>query len=317
VETAIAKFMPAYAAEQRDRSADQRYFTVDHQQVSFAGTSRLHGELDLADALDVEDAVAALAQSLADCGSTDTLEARRAAALGMLARGEQPLDLQTDQRVDSAETTDQVEAAEPERTETGRVTRKPRGRRRDVVLYVHLSEDALRTHDPDAPVRVENAGGQLLTAGQVAEWCGRPDTDRVIVKPVRDLTTFHHPDDHHTTNTAADRGTGSYRVPAQMAEDIELRDSTCVFPWCNRPARGCDKDHIVPYDQGGPTCPCNLAPLCRTHHRMKTHGGWTYTMVDQGTYLWRSPFGYSYLRDGSGTDDLTSPLADPPPRRTS
>jgi hypothetical protein len=47
-----------------------------------------------------------------------------------------------------------------------------------VVLYVHLSEDALRTNDPDAPVRVENAGGQLLTAGQVAEWCARPDTGR-------------------------------------------------------------------------------------------------------------------------------------------
>ena len=82
--------MPELAAEQRERAADQRYFTVDHQQVSFAGTSRLHGELDLADALDVEDAVTALAQRFADLGSTDTLEARRAAALGMLARGSNP-----------------------------------------------------------------------------------------------------------------------------------------------------------------------------------------------------------------------------------
>ena len=92
-----------------------------------------------------------------------------------------------------------------------------------------------------------------------------------------------------------------------MAEDVELRDRTCVFPWCQRPAKGCDKDHIVPYDSGGPTCPCNLAPLCRRHHRMKTHGGWTYTMVEPGTFLWRSPYGYSYLRDPGGTTDLSPP----------
>ena len=102
-----------------------------------------------------------------------------------------------------------------------------------------------------------------------------------------------------------------------MAEEVELRDSTCVFPWCHRPARGCDKDHVIPYDQGGPTCPCNLAPLCRLHHRLKTHGGWTYTILEPGTYLWRSPLGYPYLRDSSGTEDLTPPTVDPPPRRTS
>ena len=128
VETAIARFMPDLAAEQRDRSADQRYFTVDHQQVSFAGTSRLHGELDLADALDVDDAVTTLAQRLADLGSVDTLAARRAAAFGMLARGEQPLDLYTAHTdpVETAETADPLEPAEPAepaRTETGRICR--------------------------------------------------------------------------------------------------------------------------------------------------------------------------------------------------
>ena len=57
---------------------------------------------------------------------------------------------------------------------------------------------------------------------------------------------------------------------------VAVRDKTCVFPWCTRPARRCDTDHIVPHNRGGPTCPCNLAPLCRRHHRIKTHGGWTY-----------------------------------------
>src|SRR4051812_1596888 len=94
LDQAIARFMPEYAAEQRTRAADQRYFTIEHDQVSFAGTSRVHGELDLADALDLDDAVAAGAQQLADLGSTETLDARRAAAVGILARGQQPLPLQ-------------------------------------------------------------------------------------------------------------------------------------------------------------------------------------------------------------------------------
>jgi hypothetical protein len=294
VEEAIARFMPDYAAEQRDRAADQRYFTIAHDQVSFAGTSRVHGELDLADALDLEDAVAAGAQQLADLGSTESLDIRRAAAVGILARGQELLDLTT---------ADSTDSSEPVRTETGRTPRRSKGRRRDVVLYVHLSEDAIRTHDPDAPVRVENAGGQVLTAGQVAEWCGRPDTDRVIVKSVVDL--------------AAHVSTDAYRVPAAVAEQVDLRDRTCVFPYCTRPARACDKDHIIAHNRGGPTCPCNLAPLCRLHHRLKTHGGWTYSMVELGTYLWRSPYGYTYLRDQTGTTDLTPPPVDPPPRRTS
>ncbi len=40
---------------------------------------------------------------------------------------------------------------------------------------------------------------------------------------------------------------------------------------------------------------------------MKTFAGWTYTTLDAGTYLWSSPHGYSYLRDKTGTDDVTPP----------
>jgi len=263
-------------------------FSIEHDHVSFAGTSRIHGELDLADALDLEDAVAAGAAQLAALGSADPLDVRRAAAVGMLARGEQALDLQP---------------ADPETR-----TRVVKGR--EVVLYVHLSQDALRSGDPNTPVRVENAGGQLLTAGQIAEWCGRTDTTKVTVKPVIDLHVY--------------LSTDGYEVPDWLAERIQLRDRTCVHPWCNRPARRCDTDHIVPYDPDGPpgqTNTENLACLCRLHHRMKTHGGWTYTMIEPGVFLWSSPHGHTYLRDHTGTTDLTpnpvDPPSDPPHRRAS
>src|SRR5699024_2503688 len=44
-----------------------------------------------------------------------------------------------------------------------------------------------------------------------------------------------------------------------------------------------------------------LAPLCRRHHRAKTHAGWSYVMVTPGTYLWHSPGGTTALVDARGT----------------
>ena len=106
---------------------------------------------------------------------------------------------------------------------------------------------------------------------------------------------------------------GAYEVPDRIAEQVALRDHTCAFPWCTRPARrlrtddhGCDCDHVVPHGRAGPTCSCNLAPLCRRHHRLKTHGGWTYTTLEPGTYLWSSPHRYQYLRNHEGTLDVTT-----------
>ena len=56
----------------------------------------MYGELDLADALDLDAAVTAGAQALKDLGSTDTLDVRRATAVGDLARRQLTLDLNTD-----------------------------------------------------------------------------------------------------------------------------------------------------------------------------------------------------------------------------
>ena len=310
VDRAIAEFMPDHAAQRRERAAEQRYFAIEADQVSFAGTARVHGELDLADALDLEDAVRTGAAQLADLGCDDSLEVRRAAAVGALARGEQHLAL--DQPTGPGADAGAAAGAGAGAGRRGRTVKA-----RQVVLYVHLSEDAVKSHDPDAVAWLEAAGGQLLTAGQVAEWCGRADTAQVTVRPVLDL--------HQV------RAVDGYQVPAVIAEHVQLRDRTCVFPHCHRPARACDIDHIDPYlamTDGGPpgqTSTQNLAPLCRLHHRMKTHGAWTYTMVEPGVFLWRSPHGYTWLRDASGTTDLTpepldppaEPPTQPPERRTS
>jgi hypothetical protein len=103
-----------------------------------------------------------------------------------------------------------------------------------------------------------------------------------------------------------------YEVPDRLRETAVLNDVTCVFPFCTRPARGCrpgepdaDRDHITAHRSDGPTCSANVAPLCRRHHRVKTHGGWRYVPVERGSYLWTSPLGLSFLRDHDGTLDVT------------
>src|SRR4029079_3774239 len=79
----------------------------------------------------------------------------------------------------------------------------------------------------------------------------------------------------------------------------------------SRPARACDADHVVAYDDGGPTCDRNLAPLCRRHHRLKTSAGWRYRTVETGVWVWSDPHGQRFLRDDRGTTDVTPER--PPP----
>ncbi|MGH3389504.1 MAG: HNH endonuclease, partial [Actinomadura sp.] len=56
-----------------------------------------------------------------------------------------------------------------------------------------------------------------------------------------------------------------------------------------------DLDHTVPFHRGGPTCPCNLAPLCRGHHLLKQHPDWTLTQIWPGALLWITPTGHWHL----------------------
>ena len=120
--------MPEKAAEEAEKSADGRHFTIDHQQVSFGGTSQLTGELDLADALDLDTAVAEGRPGAARAGVDDSLDVRRSIAAGQLARNQLALDLNTSAADESAAT-------------------RPRPKPRQVVLHVHLSDTAITGHE--------------------------------------------------------------------------------------------------------------------------------------------------------------------------
>ena len=91
------------------------------------------------------------------------------------------------------------------------------------------------------------------------------------------------------------RRTSRYRPPRNLVHLVRVRQRTCSFPGCRRPARRTDLDHTVPYDQGGATCECNLAPLCRRHHLAKQTYGWRLTQDQPGVMTWRTPSGRSYI----------------------
>ena len=86
VAHAIDVFMPEVAAENAAKAAEARHLTLFHQQVGSMGTTYLHGELDLADAHDLETAITHEAEALRLEGSTETLDVRRAIAAGRIAR---------------------------------------------------------------------------------------------------------------------------------------------------------------------------------------------------------------------------------------
>ena len=69
VDDALRLFDPAEAEKRRREAADDRHFDVDLDQVSFNGTVHVDAELDLADALDLNDAITTGAAQLADLGA--------------------------------------------------------------------------------------------------------------------------------------------------------------------------------------------------------------------------------------------------------
>ena len=124
----------------------------------------LDADLDLADAIDLNQAVAEDAHQQLLAGSTESLDVRRSIAAGNLARHQLTLHL-----------------AAPDATPQ----RRPK---RELVLHVHLEHAAVlgagglaRVHETPGPV----------TAEQVRRWCGNPDT-HVTVQPVLDLAEHIH-----------------------------------------------------------------------------------------------------------------------------
>ena len=222
-------------------------------------------DLDVPDGLAFAGAVALVADRLKDLGDTDDLDIRRARAVGILADPEAALALLN---------------GDPSPTSRAAGTA-------NLLLNLDLATLAeLAVRGVTGPVGVERWGTATteLIKRWVTEWLGADA--KIVVRPFHDLSD-------PATLTPVD----GHDPPEQMAWFVRLRDPVCVFPGCTRPSPQCDLDHIeayVPPDDGGPpgqTHPDNLAPLCRGHHRAKTHGRWSYRRLPDGGYRWTTPTG--------------------------
>ena len=207
ITEAKARFDPDQTEAERRAAAEAGTSTSRSATPGSPGRVQIDGEVDLADALDLEAAVAADAHHQLLLGSTESLDVRRALAVGNLARTPAArLDLP-----------DGTGGAEPTRQAPGGAARPPRPK--------------APSSAPAGSPGSRRARGPV-TAEQVREWCGNPET-QVTVQPVLDLAEHLH--------------VGSYEASARLKLQTRLRDGTCAFPFCFRPAEACDCEHRVPH----------------------------------------------------------------------
>jgi hypothetical protein len=278
ITQAAALFEPDLAAAIAESDAvEHRSVTITTQEaVPFVGTGAEQGQavlalgyidgvLDAADALDLEQAVAAFAHGLLDQDdyADASLDVRRAAALGILGRAYNSASL-------------------------GGVP----GVARVVELVIHTDTRDLAD---TGLARLSNTRG-LVSIERLEQWATVPGT---VVKPIL------------VVDLAEDIEAAGYVPTARQRRQAALIHEKCSFPYCQARAERCDLDHRAAYAAGGRTSSHNLTPLCRRHHRMKTHHGWRYHRIRTGTYRWRSPHGYEYLVSPGGTIDISGDL-DPP-----
>jgi uncharacterized protein DUF222 len=91
-----------------------------------------------------------------------------------------------------------------------------------------------------------------------------------------------------------DRAETGYQPSRALQHLVKVRNTKCTAPGCGQPAARCDLDHTVAWDKGGMTCECDLAPLCRHHHRCKQSQGWKLEQPSPGVLRWSTPAGCTY-----------------------
>ena len=134
-----------------------------------------------------------------------------------------------------------------------------------------------------------------------------PEAARRIAGDVPGFTRLlTHPD----TGVVLSLGTTRYKNTKAMKTWLRMRDETCRFPGCSRPAIRSDIDHTTDWADGGPTDHDNLAHLCEPHHRLKHLSHWTVTQEPGGILLWTSPGKRSYRTDPA--NQLAPPRPAPP-----
>jgi hypothetical protein len=149
---------------------------------------------------------------------------------------------------------------------------------------------------PPGPGAEEPGSSRLppAAAGEWEDWDGPGEQGLYVCLPAGPaalktplIPVTRGPCDHARAETG-------YHPSRKLQHLIRARSAACTAPGCRRTAARCDLDHTVPWDQGGLTCECGLAPLRRQDHRCKQAEGWRLTQPEPGLMVWRTPSGRSY-----------------------
>jgi hypothetical protein len=276
---------PAAARERKEQA--QRDARVERWD-EHAGTAALAGrDLPPAEVLAADRNLSSLAASLQRAGEIGTMGQLRARVYPALLTGQPVTSL-------------------PERGKAAD------GRGRDAPTASGHGP-GLCAHDPCT----HGPGGSVNLTMPLTTWLGRSDAPGhaagygpLDADDSRDLAALlaRHPGSRWCVTLTGEGGravahgcartgpgsSGRSRPPPSLRHLIIVRQPACAFPGCRRPAVRCDEDHTLPYDQGGRTCECNLAPLCRHHHRCKQAEGWCLEQPEPGVLVWRTPSGRIY-----------------------
>ncbi|BBY79886.1 hypothetical protein MPUL_10440 [Mycolicibacterium pulveris] len=310
------------------------------------GTASVYGRLSAPDAALLEQRITELSTSVCD-GDPRTCGQRRAAALGAIAAGAEQLACHCgaaqcpragapDPRA-TAIVIHAITDTTPTKPTATPTPAKPQSRRpnRSTDIPAPPMDDEVApaaeptppseepTSEPPTPPSDPGAGSvyepQPPAGTPAAIILGRgggvipPALLAELIANGATVRSVYRPDD------IADPG---YRPPQPCQRFIRMRDLTCRFPGCDRPAQHCDIDHTIPHPAGR-THPSNTKCLCRLHHLLKTFCGWHDQQLPDGTITWTAPSGHTYTTHplsrmlfphwNTTTADLPPPAHPPPP----
>lgn len=160
----------------------------------------------------------------------------------------------------------------------------------------------------DTLIGAGQAAGEAAGYGPLLADVARQLAERALASPGSTLACWTITDER---GEAISHGASSYSPSPRMRAAILARHTTCAFPTCGQPSTRCDLDHTTAYDAGGKTCPCNLVPLCRRHHRLKQHRDWHTAQLNSGQLTWTTPTGVRHISHPSARDSPPPPKDSP------
>jgi hypothetical protein len=178
----------------------------------------------------------------------------------------------------------------------------------DIILDAHTAAEL--TADPStldvgddpmadllAPYRPHAAGEHAL--GQ-ARRCQYPDgtpARRALAAALLCTGWIHRLIRDPKTGQPLDYSRAQRRFTPRQRRALMVRDGGCVFPGCDRKPKWCDVHHLKPWEDDGPTDLANGCLLCRRHHNLIHHNGWTLQRdPDTGIFTATSPDGRQFSR---------------------